>query len=380
MSKKFNIIITALFSLVIITSLVAVFVAGMLIPDKQYTETENRYLSSRPDISFAAITDGSFMEAAESYLSDQFLARDKIVSVKTYISRLLGKNEINDVYCGEDNRLFEVPSKYNEEKLNETITAVNNFSSRCEIENQFFLLAPNASYVYDCYLPYGLSCVEQKEQISEIYSSFDNAIDCVDVLATLKSKRNESMLYFRTDHHWTSEAAVIAFEMLSASMGLDSDNTTYEKINLSNTFSGTLASSAGVYETTDVLECILPENVQGSYYVQNYDTREKSSSIFDFSKLDTKNQYEVFFGGNFSRIVIRTENLNERNLLIFKDSYANCFIPLLIPYFENIVIIDPRYYTDNIDFVLQDTEFTHLLYLYNLNTFLEDTSLKDVIA
>ena len=90
-------------------------------------------------------------------------------------------------------------------------------------------------------------------------------------------------------------------------------------------------------------------------------------------------KYEVFFGGNFSRIVLNTTTLNGKKLLIFKDSFANCFIPLLTPHYETIVIIDPRYFTDDINDILSDTDFTDLLYLYNVNTFLEDTVLTDTL-
>ena len=380
MSKKLNIIASVLFSLVVVAFLVAVFATEIIVPDKQYSETENRYLESAPVFSAASLKDGSFMDAFESWLSDQFPVRDKIVSVKTYISRSLGKTRINDVYCGENNRLFEVPSTVNESKLQSTIDAINNFSGTCNIENKYFLLAPNASYVYENELPSGLVCSNQNKQIESIFSTVGAGVNCVDVSLLLKNSAGDSQLYFRTDHHWTSYAALIAFEELARVMSVEADKVSYEKFTFSNAFSGTLASSSGIYETADILSCYVPENIQGTYYVQNYDKQEKTASVFDFTKLDTKNQYEVFFGGNFSRILIRTENLNEKNLLIFKDSYANCFIPLLIPHFENIVIIDPRYYTDNIDYVLQDTEFTHLLYLYNLNTFLEDSSLKDVLA
>lgn len=380
MSKAFNKIITVLFALLLFSLLIGVLAAGLYIADNEYSETENRYLSQAPSLSLSSVTDGSFMSGLESYLSDQFVHRDKVVSVKTYISRFLGKTKINDVYCGENNRLFEVPSEFDRDRMNSITDAVNQFAIDSKIENQYFLIAPNASYVYDNELPAFLECDNQKSQITEIYNMLYSEVKAVDVSDILKSNRDNASLYFRTDHHWTADAALLAFEELMSEMGIAFRKSDYENLTFSNSFSGTLASSSGIYEATDILSCILPKNVQGTYYVQNADTQEKSPGVFDFSKLENKNQYEVFFGGNFSRIIIRTENLNEKNLLVFKDSYANCFIPLLIPHFENIVIIDPRYYTDNIDHVLADTSFTHLLYLYNLNTLLEDSSLVDVIG
>ena len=53
-------------------------------------------------------------------------------------------------------------------------------------------------------------------------------------------------------------------------------------------------------------------------------------------------------------------------------------IPMLTPYFSKIVVVDPRYLTDNMDNIASDENYTHMLFLYNLNTFLEDTSIIEV--
>ncbi|MBR2417270.1 MAG: hypothetical protein IKB12_01435, partial [Clostridia bacterium] len=66
-------------------------------------------------------------------------------------------------------------------------------------------------------------------------------------------------------------------------------------------------------------------------------------------------------------------------LLIIKDSYANCMIPMLTPYFSKIVVVDPRYMTDSIHGVMEEYSFSHVLFLYNLNTFLQDTSLENAM-
>jgi hypothetical protein len=70
---------------------------------------------------------------------------------------------------------------------------------------------------------------------------------------------------------------------------------------------------------------------------------------------------------------------NSRNLLIFKDSYANAFIPFLTPFFSEITVVDPRYYYDNIDELIYDSQITDVLYLFNANTFFRDTTLAPVL-
>ena len=102
---------------------------------------------------------------------------------------------------------------------------------------------------------------------------------------------------------------------------------------------------------------------------------KKASSVFNTKKLEEKNKYEVFFGGNFSQIKIDTTLNSKKVLMIVKDSYANCLVPMLIPYYKSIVMIDPRYYTDKIEQTVKDEGVTDVLWLYNANTFLGDTSI-----
>jgi len=359
--------------------LVFMLAVQILEEDKKMSQTENRVLATFPDATISNVVDGSFMTKIEEYFSDQFYEREKIVSAKTVISRLLGKKEINDVYLGSDNRLFEVPSEFDNDKVQNTITSMNSFSGGCKIENKFLIIAPNATEIYPDNLPKYLELRQQEEEIKQIYSNIESDVIKIDAVHTLKAS-NDKNLYFKTDHHWTSEAAFLVFDEFMEMAEIPYSKKDYEKIILSNSFYGTLSSSSGIYEKPDEITAILPQKYEGKYYVHNLDTLEKTASVLFPEKLKERNHYEVFFGGNYGKLQIQTDNLNSQSILIIKDSYANCFIPLLIPYFEKIVVIDPRYFSEEINNVLEDNNFTHLLYVYNLNTFVEDVSLSEILG
>ena len=361
-------------------SLLGFLTASIISDDREYSEAENRNLAGKPSLSVNSVLDGRFMSDIESYFSDQFAFRDFAVGLKTSFSRMLGISTINGVYIGQNGRLYEVPSVYNESDVNETILAINKFIGSCDIENKYFLLVPNSTEILPEDLPRFLECDSQTDAINTIYSLTDEKLICVDCVTPLKKNISREELYFRTDHHWTSEAALSVFDEYAARSGIDTTDVHYEIISLSNSFYGTLASSSGIYENPDILKALIPVGTEGKYVVQNYSTLKKSTSVFDSSALEKKNQYEVFFGGNFSRIKISTTNANGKNLLIFKDSYANCFIPLLIPHYESIVVIDPRYFTGDIRDIVADTDFSDVMFLYNLNTFLEDSVITDMFS
>jgi len=66
-------------------------------------------------------------------------------------------------------------------------------------------------------------------------------------------------------------------------------------------------------------------------------------------------------------------------LLVIKDSYANALIPFLIPYYDEILVVDPRYYFDDLEALIEKEKINELLYVYNANTFFSDNSLNLVL-
>ena len=350
-------------------------------PDKDMSEGENRPLQKRPSFSLSTFTDGSFMDSMEKWLSDQFPLRDKAVAFKTLLDRSLGKKEQNGVYFGKDGFLFEKGSEYDEERISKTASVMKKFMKRYGIENSAVIISPNSSEILSDYLPGYVNEESQKETLSDIRGKLKKGgatwIDCHKILS---SQENKTELFFRTDHHWTVRAAYKVFESLKEKWELSEKGVKFKFHTVTDDFQGTLASSSGAEGITDKIEICMPEKKDMSYVVVWESQGLRKATLFDRAKLNTKNKYEVFLGGNFDKIEITTNNDNMKSLLIFKDSYANSMIPMLTPYFSKIVIVDPRYYSDEIDNLIADNDFTHLLFLYNVNTFLEDTSIQKVLG
>lgn len=353
----------------------------LLTPDLEMSENENRTLQQKPKLTLSALADGSFMKAYETYLTDQFPNRDGLISFHAFFATLTGHREENGVYLGKRGFLFEQQTPLNEETLQTTTDAINTFLEREKHAQSAMILAPNSSYVLQKYMPYHLRESDQKEQLTQIKKAIQGEkFSWISVLKSFEKVEDPTTLYYRTDHHWTTPAAKQAFLALSSKWELGAKSDDFTMAPVSKRFSGTLASSYGERKIKDVLQICAPKNSAGTYTV-SYDSQNKvTTSVFDTEKLEQKNQYEVFLGGNFDKIVITTLSESGNTLLLFKDSFANCLIPMLTPYFSKIVIIDPRYFSDSLSDVLEDTDFTHVLFVYNLNTFLADKSLAGVLA
>ena len=356
---------------------VALFlVLSLLVPDKEFSESENRSLAQRPKLS--SIMEGTFLSDLGDYFADQFPARDMWMSLNLGINKLLGQKEASGVYLCEDDYLIQVPSAPNEEQVNRNLAAVNAFAQNHPDLKTVMAVVPNAVTIHADKLPENAPARDQGADLVNIRGQLTDT-DFVDVTKTLQSHSDE-YLFYKTDHHWTSLGAAYAFKDIAAAMGIQAPELTeYTVYPVSTTFEGTLSSKSGSHNALDTVDIYVP-NSNIDYFVTYADSGENISSLYRREALNNKDHYTVFFGGNYSRVDITTTANTGRCLLLFKDSYANCMVQFLYPYFDHITMIDPRYYYDNVELVIRSEAITDVLYLYNADTFLGDTSLADVLA
>ena len=110
------------------------------------------------------------------------------------------------------------------------------------------------------------------------------------------------------------------------------------------------------------------------------DEARKTTSIYASSMLETKDQYNVFLGGDSSVIDIKTVSTSSDRILVVKDSFADCFIQFLTPFYREIVVVDPCYCTETLDEIMDTYRITDVLVLYSGNTFFTDKNISGVFA
>ncbi len=353
-------------------------IMGLCIKDRTFSESENRNLAQAPELSWAAVTDGSYLSDLSEYVADQFPGRDMWMSMNLWLQKLMGSKESGGVYLCDDDYLMQVPGEPNEEQLERNLAAMDRFAEAYPEITIAASIAPNAVTVMEEKLPKNAPVRDQRADLQYIQDHL-NHVRFVDVTDKLVAHKDEQ-LYYRTDHHWTSLAAAYAFEDVAQAMGITAPALSeYDRYLVSSTFEGTLSSKSGSHKTADTVEIFVPKTTI-EYYVTYPDGGGEICSMYNREALNGKDHYTVFFGGNYSRVDIATSADTGRSLLIFKDSYANCMIQFLYPYFDHITMVDPRYFYDNVENIVTSEQVTDVLFLYNLDTFLSDTSLADVIT
>ena len=355
-------------------------VYGFVTPDREFSENESRLLAKMPEFTLNGVLDGTFMKSFETYLTDQFPFRDEAILLKSIMERALGKREENGAYIGKDGFLFEKQTAFDGERMKVIADSINRFAQGKEALNTVFVLVPNSSFVYSEKLPDYLETENQKEQIDEFYAMLCEAIVKTDAVTPLLEAKEEHQVFYKSDHHWTTRGAFVVFEKIMEGFGEEFNEQEFEFHTVSNSFEGTLKSKSPAQAARDTVEVCFPKNSQGTYFAEFSGEGNKKESLFFKEKLSEKNHYKVFLGSNVAKVSVSTVLEGDRKLLVIKDSFANCLIPMLTPYFSKIVVIDPRYMTEGIDGIMNEDAFTDVLFLYNANTFFSDSVLTDVLG
>ncbi|MCD7765764.1 MAG: hypothetical protein LUH53_04500, partial [Lachnospiraceae bacterium] len=360
--------------------------------DTEYSETENRTLAQMPALTLDSLLDGSFESGYEDYLTDQFVFRDSWIALKTAVERTSGRTQINDIYFAKDDYLIEAHTDTftaEQAEANRNILAqfVELYAEEFQAEHMTVMIIPNAVDILREKLPAFASPYDEgdyleslREAVMEAASGTITDADGIwfDARSVLQ-EHSEEEIYYRTDHHWKTLGAFYVWQAWAASCGytvpaLDS----YEITTVTEDFEGTIQSKLGIHTVTDSIELYLDPSAP-SYTVEKDESGELLDSLYDYSALDTKSKYDIFFGGNNALSRISTEADTGRKILVIKDSYAHCFVPFLLSEFDQIDVLDIRYYNQELSALIGEEGYTDLLFLYNASGFAEDTSLTKLL-
>ncbi len=366
--------------LVFVAILIFFFVANLVKRDRDTSDLENRSLAQRPVLTWQSVSSGTYMDRFESYVSDQFFARNVFREIDTGFSRFGGSREENDVFRGRKRQLMEDIAVPDTDLLSADVSGLNSYAQAFPDVSTHILLVPDAATILPDQLPMFAAVADQETLFQELQSQLDEGIIWMDALTSMES-HTEEKLYYKTDNHWTTQGAYDVFLDTASGLGIDDPSAiSYEERCVAYDFNGTLSSTSGFMPAyKETIDVFLPE--EQTFYLVNYDEEGTTTpSIYSTDALDTRDKYAVFMGGNHSLALIDSAVDNDRVLLVVKDSFANCYIPFLIPYYSRIVVVDPRYYVGTIEDVTYSYEVTDTLFLYSGNTFFTDTNLKSFLG
>ena len=218
------------------------------------------------------------------------------------------------------------------------------------------MIIPTAS---EFYIPkkYADMSASQKDAIDHIYSKEDASIKKVDAWSKLAENRDK-YLYFRTDHHWTGLGAYYAYTAFCEQAGLEPIRLEDCETRRLDNFIGTMyaqTQDSTLLQTPDYVDYyIFPQEYEAVRYDRGDPYTAKEHSLWGEYAV-SPNCYSVFLHGDFPLIKATTNIKNGRKILVVKESFGNAFAPFLINHYEEVYVVDQRYFEfPLVDFIKQN--------------------------
>lgn len=364
----------------------AISLWNLLTPDREFSESENRYLKAFPKVTVKTLFSGGFLENFDTYTTDQFPMRDGWVTVKTLSQLALLKQDNGRVYFGDNNRLYAVPEPANPSLEEDNCRAVASFLSAVRRElpdaKLSVMLVPTASTVLPEELPAFAPVADEAVLLERMKTALasQDAILFTDPTQALLDAKGAHNLYYRTDHHWTTWGAFAAYQEWAGQMGLTPQAVdTFSVKTVADDFAGTLFSKAGLsWYPKDTMEVFLPLTAE-SCTLSTDGGKTWKAGLYHEDALSMRDKYTYFLYGNYPVTEIRTQAGSGKTLLVVKDSYAHSFVPFLTGHYERILMVDPRYFKEDILQWTLSQNVDDVLVLYNAATFAADTQLAAVL-
>lgn len=376
MRKKDDIIMTVVFA----GFLLILLLGGIFMKDKHFSENENRMLQQAPELTAERVLSGAFESELQQYMDDQVPFRNQWITAKTTMQRLMLRKDIGGVYLGKDGWFIEklTPEAMHHQQFLKNLQSVKDFYEALPSDmGKSVMVVPTTGAVMEDKLPKGAARFDEAAYAKEAAQQLINCgyVDLYETFASI-AKGENTQLYYKKDHHWTTDGAALAFGVWKP--WLDFLGT--EKQVLTEDFQGTLYSKVlwddGMRDSISALTA--PEQ---EVYKVTADGKALTGGMYQRAFLEKKDKYSVFLGGNYGRLSIETgKKETGQNLLIIKDSFANCFAPLAAYHYDNVYMVDLRYFSGNLAEYAKEMGVTEVLLLYSMENMINDRNLSALSA
>ena len=325
------------------------------LPDNSFSAEENRSLQTFPKLTWQSLTEGKFGQRMNSYFADQFPARDALVGLKGISELVLGKGENNGVLLGKDGQLavrwFDVllDSKtrvedtdyYSEEMLAQQTDALNTLHADLAAQGipLTVIVPPRTVDVVGAQTRYPAQSTDAFW--ADFTAGLAPDVQYLDLTDTFQTAYADGeYVYYRTDHHWTTKGAYMAYQGLMAQWDREEQTVPVSgQIETVEGFYGTTWSRAGLkFVGPDQIEIWHYED-EDTYTVTDVETGKSFTGLYNREYLEKKDKYSAFLDGTHPVLTV-TKNTEEdrETLLVLKDSFFNSMAPFLAQHYDLVVI------------------------------------------
>lgn len=316
------------------------------------------------------LSNGVWAQALEAYLEENIGFHDSLFRLKTETDLLVGEKMIRNVYVADEMLLERLEADHNTQYISNAADGLHTFADTYQVPS-YLLLVPSASEIYESRLPANAVKADQESEIREMYTQVSGSIRCLDAHAVLSSLTDE-YIYYRTDTHWTSYGAYCVYRSAIQKMGFTAiPYNRYVISHMSTEFRGDLYQRT-LYDRVkaDVLDDYTYEGSSSITSVTAYYTdgrvEQRSTELHDAAALETEDMYRFYLGESCDKLLIHTDLDNGKRLLLYKDDFADCFIPFLLQHYSEICVVDLQRMGTAFETAADPADYTQVLFLSSM--------------
>lgn len=332
-------------------------VLGLVLEDKEISSTERRKLTKFPEIEL----NSEYISKVDKYLLDHFPFRDEFRSIKAnYNYNVLNMLDNNGIYF-KDNYIFKSLYPTNTKSIENFVNHIKKTSELFPKSNIYTMIVPDKNY----YLDGDILNIDY----DYIYNEVKKVGNFIDIRDTLELND-----YYMTDTHWKQERLSKVVKKMDKVMNFNYHDVSYKE-NVFDDFYGVYYGESAIDRDPEKLTYLTTsefDNVRVKYLENS-----ELNTIYNEENLKGMDAYNVYLDGASSFIEIYNDSVEERNLVVFRDSFGSSLVPLLVPYYSKIVVVDNRYIGSSYFKDLIDKENTDVLFLYSTLLVNESGSLKN---
>ena len=333
-------------------------------PAEEKSESERRKLAQFPELSMKTVLDGKFMTEFESYTLDQFPLRDTFRQMKALFHyNALGQLDNNDIYIA-DGYAAKLEYPLNETSVANAVKKFNHIYEKYLTGSEKILMAvvPDKGYYLAQENGYPAMNYEALFAAMQEGTPWAEFVDLTDRL-TVED-------YYFTDTHWRQERIAAVAEALCETLGVTSfAGGELHQSRVERPFYGVYYGQAALPMAAEDL-FVMTGDILDACTVYNHETG-KTTAIYDMSKLDSRDLYDVYLSGATALLTIENPNAaTDKELVVFRDSFGSSLIPLLVKDYKTVTVVDIRYIASDflgsyVDFHGQDVLFLYSTLVLN---------------
>lgn len=401
-----------------------VAVVFLFLPRSTYSQLEKRELAKMPEFSTDKLADSSYPKELSAWFSDSEPYRDELMVTSMWVRDKIRLNvgsdeeavsfhagdggEADPAAPGADATPEEIAAYQNRinadanakianrgiivvgkapnaralmayggrgggEKLAE---ALNKYHSALKV-NVYAMVIPLATEFY-CPDKAKSASKPQLPTIQNIYRHLAPGVHGVNAYTALANHVKED-IYLRTDHHWSPLGAFYAAEQLAKSAGVPfKPLSAYDK-HVVHRFVGSMYGYSKDIAIKNSPEDFVYYTPRGLNYTTTYinytvnkdyritrESKPQNGSYFYHYKDGSSGAYCTFMGSDMKITQVRTGNKNGRRLMIIKDSYGNAVPGYMFYSFEEVHVVDFRYFNKNMRKYVRDHGITDIALVVNI--------------